>query len=160
MSEYQNALPVRSINDPDGAILSKLVDFTDPAIGAKIDAQKLWVKSHLFDEDGNPFTGENTLPVYSGITSQGLYSALIVPSANAVEVKVGASPLVDRKIVMLSNTSGNRTFYWGFNNSVTTATGLPIYRDTEKTWSITSAVSIWVIADGGAANDARIAEAK
>jgi hypothetical protein len=65
MSDYKSSLPVRSEADIDERLQSKLVDFTDPSNGATIADNKLWVKSHLNDQDGNPYTEENPLPVYS-----------------------------------------------------------------------------------------------
>lgn len=93
------------------------------------------------------------------IKTEGVYGNVLIQSNNSVEVKVGATILANRKVLTLFNNS-NRTYYWGFNSSVTTANGLPIPGGSEKTWLINDVVSIWVISDGGNNNSARVAEAR
>lgn len=86
----------------------------------------------------------------------GTQAALTV-GTTAVEVKVGGSPLTNRKLATLYNSS-NSTLYWGFSSGVTTATGTPIYKDQQVSWSVGPSQSIFVIA-GSAGNNTRITEA-
>lgn len=89
----------------------------------------------------------------------GVYGPLAVP-VTAVEVKVGATRLSDRRIVTLYNNSGNRTMYWGFDSSVTSTTGTPIAPDELVTWEPDPFrdIQIWVVSEQGT-NNARITEA-
>jgi hypothetical protein len=86
----------------------------------------------------------------------GTQAALTV-GTSAVEVKVGGSPLSNRKLVTLYNNS-NTTIYWGFTSGVTTSTGTPIFKNQLYTWIAGSSQSIYVIA-GSAGNNTRITEA-
>ena len=84
-----------------------------------------------------------------------LYSAFTV-GTSAVEVKVGASVLTNRKIVLFQNLS-SKAIYFGFNSSVTTASGLLISGGNERTFEITDSIHIWVIS-AFSGIDCRIAE--
>jgi hypothetical protein len=86
----------------------------------------------------------------------GVQGALTV-GTSSVEVKVGANRHEGRKSVTLYNNS-NTTIYWGFNNSVTTATGTPITKGQFIEWTVGENTPIWVIA-GNANNNMRITEA-
>jgi hypothetical protein len=100
-------------------------------------------------------TGElKTVDVVS--TGTGTQAALTV-GTSSVQVKVGGSPLVNRKIVTLFN-NGNSTIYWGWSIGVTTATGTPIFKNQQISWSVSSTQLVFVIA-GSAGNDTRITEA-
>jgi hypothetical protein len=89
----------------------------------------------------------------------GVYGVLLVSNNASIEVKVGIDKYAHREVVSLFNNS-NRTFYWGFNSSVTPANGMPIPSGSEKTWFINDVVSIWVISDSGANNNARVIEGR
>jgi len=75
----------------------------------------------------------------------------------AVEVKVGASRLTNRKLVTLYNNS-NSILYWGYSNTVTTASGTHIVKGQFISWEAGDAQSIFVIS-GSALNETRITEA-
>lgn len=101
-------------------------------------------------------TGAGELAVTDGIRVSGIYGALTV-GTTAVELKVGAAPLSNRKVLMVQNLS-NKDIYWGYNSSVTASNGLIIPRGTERVFSVSDALHIWVI--GTDTNlDCRIAEA-
>ena len=89
------------------------------------------------------------------ITQSGLFGALTV-GTSAVEIKVGATLLANRKMVTIYNNS-NTTMYWGYSNAVTTATGTPLNKG--EFLSLRCLISVWVIA-GSAGNDSRVTEAK
>lgn len=86
----------------------------------------------------------------------GTQAALTV-GTTAVEVRVGASPLANRKNVTLFNNS-SVTMYWGFSNTVTVSSGTPIFKNQQVEWNVGPSQSIYVIA-GTASNNARITEA-
>ncbi len=76
---------------------------------------------------------------------------------SAVELKVGASKLVDRKTCGLDNDS-NSTLYWGYTNAVTTTTGRRIFKNqTDAEWDTSEGAEVWLIA-GSAGNTIRINE--
>ena len=52
---------------------------------------------------------------------------VISVGTTAVEVKVGGSPLDDRKVVTIQ-PEGN-SVYWGYTSSVTTSTGTRVFKD-------------------------------
>lgn len=82
---------------------------------------------------------------------------VLVVGLTAVEVKVGASKLANRKLLTLYNNSGNRIFYWGYTSSVTVTTGTPIAASTFITWNVGDNQSIYVISTN-ASLDARVTE--
>lgn len=89
-------------------------------------------------------------------SGNGVQAALVI-GTTAVELKVGGSPLANRKLVTLYNNS-NTTLYWGFTGAVTTLSGTPIVKGQQLAWSVGSSQSIFVIA-GSAGNNTRITEA-
>lgn len=90
------------------------------------------------------------------INNSGVEGSLTV-GTTAVEVKVGASKLEGRKQVSLYNNSNN-IIYFGYTNSVTTSTGMPILKNQMITWDAGDILTIYVIA-GSAGNNCRITEA-
>jgi hypothetical protein len=66
-----------------------------------------------------------SLDVVDGLSSGGVYGLVSMPLANtAYEAKVGASALAGRKSILINILSAN--VYWGTDNSVTVATGMPL----------------------------------
>lgn len=92
----------------------------------------------------------------NSMPSSGGDQAALSVGTTAVEVKVGVSRLEGRKTVTLFNKSA-ATMYWGYKDTVTAATGTPIYADQFVSWQVTEDVSIFVIAETPG-NDARITE--
>lgn len=95
---------------------------------------------------------QNTLSVLNGSS---VFAALTV-GTSAVEIKVGGSPLANRKNVTLHNNS-LFTLYWGYSNAVTTSTGTPIVANQFVEWDVGPLQSIYVIA-AVAGNNTRITE--
>lgn len=90
------------------------------------------------------------------VNTSGVYGSLTV-GTTAVELKVGASPLAERKLVTLDNRS-KVTIYWGYSNAVTTTTYAGrIFKDQQASWPVGPNVSIWLIA-GSAGNTTAISE--
>lgn len=86
----------------------------------------------------------------------GIQGAIAVTNT-AIEAKVGASPLPNRKSVTVYN-NGNQTIYWGYTNAVTTLTGTPIAKKQSVEFAVGDGQSVWLIASSGSQN-VRITEA-
>lgn len=79
----------------------------------------------------------------------------ITIGTSASVAKVGASNLINRKAIVITNTSSN-TIYWGASN-VTTSIGTPIKKDAQVTITVSDTVSIYLIA-ASSGNNIRIVE--
>ncbi|MEO0271691.1 MAG: hypothetical protein ABIM30_01205 [candidate division WOR-3 bacterium] len=77
---------------------------------------------------------------YSGVTGN------IVVGTSAIEAKVGSTRLENRKVLVIYNSS-NSTIYWGFSPSLTTTSGLPIFKQQTLTIQIGDALAIYLIAN-------------
>jgi len=140
-------ITISAIND---SIKSYTADGSGTAITSTSAALDVYLKNPSI-----PVTG--SLSIQDGVNTQGLYAALTV-GTSAVEVKVGASRLTGRNVVLFQNLSSSNV-YWGFDSSVTSSNGMLIPAGTEKQFAISDAVPIFVI--GSAASlDCRIVEAK
>lgn len=112
------------------------------------------VKAQLQDNSGNAINSDNgQILSQDTIGVSGQYRAQSVTTA--AEALGGATILVNRKFISITPTNG--IVYWGFNSSVTTANGTPIFKNQTFTLSATDAVHIFVIASTGTV-DCRIAE--
>lgn len=100
---------------------------------------------------GSSVTGD--LFVRDSINTSSTNAALSV-TTTAVEAKVGASRLTNRKFLSITPTNG--TIYWGSANTVTTANGTPIFKNQCVTMAFTDNVAVWLI--GVATTDVRIVE--
>lgn len=104
---------------------------------------------------GSDSVGSETVPVNStaqgellaseALSVGGVYGFLSV-STSAVEAKVGASALTDRKILTVMPTDGS--IFWGYSNAVTALTGTEIFRNQLATFAVRTGVAIWLIAAG------------
>jgi hypothetical protein len=72
-----------------------------------------------------------------------LYAELTV-GTSAVELKVGASALANRKYVTMRPK--DNTIYFGFSNAVTSTTGMKMFKD--EFYMLPVGVAVWLIADG------------
>jgi hypothetical protein len=100
-------------------------------------------------------SNQNSIPISDLSNAGGTQSALTV-GTTAVELKVGASPLANRKVATFFNNS-NAIIYYGYTSAVTTTTGTPIQKNQLLGWAVGPSTSIYLIA-GSAANDGRITE--
>lgn len=89
------------------------------------------------------------------INTSGVDGAVSV-GTSAVEARVGGAPLTNRKSLTVFNNSP-QIVYWGYNSSVTTVLGTPIYPYKSVAWAIGPALSVFMIA-ATAANDTRVTE--
>lgn len=99
-------------------------------------------------------SGGGQLKAADVIDTSATHAALSV-TTSASEAKVGATRLLNRK--MLSITPTNGTIYWGATSGVTTASGTPIFKNQTASFAFTDNVAIWLIAGG--TTDVRIVEA-
>jgi hypothetical protein len=74
-------------------------------------------------------------------------------SSTAVEARVGGSRYANRKLLTIIPTNG--TLYYGYSNSVTVATGTPIFKNQLCILAVAD-VAVWLIAAN--ATDVRITE--
>jgi hypothetical protein len=86
---------------------------------------------------------------------ENLISGSLSVGTTAVEVKVGASRLANRKSIALYNNS-NRTMWWG-GSGVTPSSGVPINKGELLTLAIED-VAVFVVSDQ-ASQDSRVIEA-
>lgn len=75
-------------------------------------------------------------------------------TTSAAEALGAATRLANRKYVSICPTNG--TVYWGYANTVTTATGSPIFKNQNYALSVSDSVPIYVISAGTV--DCRITE--
>jgi hypothetical protein len=98
-------------------------------------------------------SGNNDLQVRDSINTA-ISSGAITVSTTVVEAKVGASRLTNRKVIVITPTTG--VIYWGSSSGVTSATGTPIFKNQSLTLSFTDAIPVYLI--GTAGTDVRIVE--
>ena len=91
--------------------------------------------------------------VRDSINSSSTNAALSV-TATAVEAKVGALRLTNRKFISITPTNG--TIYWGSTSAVTVSSGTPVFKNQCITMAFTDNVAVWLI--GVATTDVRIVE--
>lgn len=84
-----------------------------------------------------------------------VYKAISVTDT-AQEVKVGANPLEERKVITIQPTDG--IVYYGYSNSVTAANGTKIYKNQWLQLEAADTLLIYLIADTGVTVDVRITE--
>ena len=92
----------------------------------------------------------------ANITNDGGIQGVLTVGTSAVEAKIGGSPLTDRVSLTVYNDS-DALIYFGFDNTVTTATGTPIFKKQLVAFDVGPDTSVYLIA-GAASKDARITE--
>lgn len=106
------------------------------------------------DSVGNSLVSSNSqLQVTDVINTSGQYRAQSI-TTSATEALGAATILANRKVLAITPTNG--TVYWGFNNSVTTANGMPLVRGQTAVLAVTANIHVYLIASGTV--DVRIAE--
>jgi hypothetical protein len=113
--------------------------------------------------DGTDPTKKNTVSingdagVTDGLSNGGVNGLLTLTLANtSYEAKVGASALIYRKSLVIHALDD---MYWGYASTVTTANGIPLFKNQQLTFSIDpdSTFKVFLVASG-ASKTARIAE--
>jgi len=89
------------------------------------------------------------------VNNGGVHGAITV-GTSAVEAKVGASKLTNRKLLTVFH-NGNGKLYWGYSNAVTSVTGTQIFKNTMVSFPVGDGTSVWLISDT-AGQDVRITE--
>lgn len=108
------------------------------------NAASLKASVNLNDGSGNAIaSGNSQLAVRETLTTGGIYGNIVVGTSAAVEVKVGASRLTNRRMVTLVPVTAE--VYWGYDSSVTTASGSPVFVNQMMAYNIDAAGSIYVI---------------
>jgi len=92
----------------------------------------------------------------SDTVNNGGVNGSITVGTSAVEAKVGASKLTNRKLLTIFH-NGSGTLYWGYSNAVTTANGTQIFKNTMLALPVGDGTSIWLIS-GTAGQDVRVTE--
>ena len=94
------------------------------------------------------------VPVHDVINASGVFTNISVTTTPA-QAKVGASALSGRKLLIVTPTAG--IVYYGLDNTVTTLTGTPIFKNMSTSFAFSDNSPIWLVA--GSTIDTRIVEA-
>lgn len=150
MSVYTSGTAIIVLSASIGAGLA-------PTVSVNYDSMLAKVKITDGTDNAN-ITTNGDLNVNDGIRSGGIYGNLSVPTANtAVEVKVSGSRLTNRKLVTIIPIDAD--MYWGYNSSVTTSNGTPIFKNQFISFNVLDdATQIWLVCSLNSKN-ARITEA-
>lgn len=103
-------------------------------------------------------TANSDFKTSDGLRNGGVYGNLALTTANtAYEAKVGGSRLTNRKSLTITASDD---MFWGLDNSVTTSSGTPLYKNQSIEFSIDpdSTFQVWLVASGNSKN-ARVTEA-
>lgn len=87
------------------------------------------------------FGGGDRFDVLNG---DAVYGEITV-GTTAVEVKVGGSPLADRRMVHI--TPKDNQVFWGYDSSVTTSTGTRVWKEQTVFLPVGPDISIYLIAN-------------
>lgn len=98
---------------------------------------------------------DGSIPVSELLSASAQYRAQSI-SATASELLGASAILVNRKVLGVTPTNG--TIYIGFNSSVTTTTGTPIFKNQSVTIAATDTIHVYAVAAN--AVDCRVYEAK
>jgi hypothetical protein len=102
-------------------------------------------------------TANGELEVNDGLRGGGVYGALTLTTGGTTyEAKVGGSVLTNRKSLTITAMDD---MYWGYDSSVTTSTGTPLYKNQQIVFAIDpdGSFHIWLVASGNS-KTARITE--
>jgi len=127
--------------------------------GAEVGTTTSPIGARLTDgSDTLAITATGEAKVVDGLRQGGVFKELSIPTAGtAVEVRVGASRLTNRKFITIHTLTNN--LWWGYDNTVTTATGTPLANGQFITFNCDpdSTFQIWLV---GSSNSriARITE--
>lgn len=104
--------------------------------------------------DSNATYGGDDSVVSDILDAGGVQSGITV-GTSAVEVKVGASKLANRKLVT-AQPKANGVF-WGYTSGVTTSSGTELFKDQVLAIAASETTEVWLIAST-AGNNVRITE--
>jgi len=127
-----------TFNDTDSPENSNIADHTDPTRKASVSIN-------------------NDVGTQDGLSQGGVAGNLIlVTGGTAYEAKVGGSRLSNRKSLTITALDN---MYWGYDNTVTVATGTPLKKNQQIVFSIDpdSTFQVWLV-DSSSNINARITE--
>ena len=82
-------------------------------------------------------------------------SGVLVVTTTAVEVKVGAVVLDERKALTITPTDGK--IWYGYSNAVTSSTGIRVTKNQVLFLEAAQSLPVWIVTNTGTV-DVRIAE--
>lgn len=94
--------------------------------------------------DSNSSYGLDQVASADILNYSGVNGALTV-GTSALEAKVGTTRLENRKLLIIYNNS-NSTIFWSFSPSVTTSSGLPIFKQQTVYLSVGDQLPVYLIA--------------
>jgi ABC-type Fe3+-hydroxamate transport system substrate-binding protein len=112
------------------------------------------MKTKLDDVAGK----SDTMRVSSAALTTGAITGAITVLVTAVELRVGGTPLANRRTVEVYNMSETEIVYLGFGGGVTTATGIPVWPKTAHKMNISTGSGLPVYAIAAASTSIRIVE--
>ncbi len=101
-------------------------------------------KTQLVDGSGNVIASYNSQLETADIINSSLSSGSISVSTSAVAARVDGSNLTNRKMLTICPTTG--TVYLGATSGVTTATGIPIFKNQVISFAFSANVTPYLIA--------------
>jgi hypothetical protein len=129
-----------TFNDTDSPENTNIADASDPTKKASVSSN-------------------GDVGVTDGLSGGGVHGALtLTTGGTAYEAKVGGSRLALRKTLIITALDD---MYWGFDNTVTTASGTPLFKNQQVIFSIDpndANFQVWVVA-AASSKTARVAEA-
>lgn len=161
MSEPRENIPVLQNPDGSGEALSKIEE------GDAVSGQKglmAFLFQDVFGAAVFPELGKrneaNSIGVVLAADSlalhiSGAFNAVAV-STTPVLVKAGPAQLADRQTITATPTNGK--IYWGYDNTVDSTTGTPIFKNQTAAWLAAETFQIWMVAASGTI-DVRVTEA-
>lgn len=127
-----------TFNDTDSPDNNNIADSVDPTRKASVSIN-------------------NDVGVQDGLSNGGVNGALtLTTGGTAYEAKVGINRLSNRKNLTITALDD---MYWGYDNTVTTSTGSPLYKNQVIIFDIDpdSTFQVWLVATANS-KTARIAE--
>lgn len=121
------------------------------------------LKSEVYGKDStnatvvHKITANSDLKVSDGLHNGGVHGNLSLATANTTyEAKVGGARLANRKALSITALDD---MYWGYDNTVTTSTGTPLFKSQVIIFDVDpdSTFQVWVVASANSKN-ARITE--
>ena len=85
----------------------------------------------------------------------GTHGALSVTDSPS-ELKVGASPFSERKVVTIQPLDG--PIYFGYTNTVSSTTGTKVFQGQYFPLEAGESLNVWLVAEAGETVDVRITE--
>lgn len=114
--------------------------------GAATSIANSWPIKITDGTDTASVSSTNDLAVSDGLSNGGVHGALtLTTGGTAYEAKVGVSRLPNRKNLTITALDD---MYWGYDNTVTTSTGSPLYKNQVIIFDIDadSTFQVWLVA--------------